>query len=55
MWAGEWNESGTEPAMPNQTRAMFAALPPGFLMWASMYAPLFCICSGMLAAMYSRD
>jgi hypothetical protein len=42
-----------------QTRAMLAAygrtLPPGFLMWASMYAPLLYICGGMLAAMYSDD
>ena len=45
--------------MPNQTQAALAPymdlLPPGFMMWASMYTALFYVCGGMIAAMYSAD
>jgi hypothetical protein len=45
--------------MTNKTQAMLAPygklLPPGFLMWASMYTALFYVCGGMIAAMYSAD
>ena len=32
-----------------------AALPPGMLMWAGMYAALFCVCGGMIAYLYDPD
>lgn len=35
--------------------APFTALPPGMLMWAGMYAVLFYVCGGMIAALYDPD
>jgi hypothetical protein len=32
-----------------------ALLPPGLIMWASMYTAVFYVCGGMIAAMYSVD
>ena len=34
-------------AAPNLT-----AMPPGFLMWAGIYAAMFYVCGGMIAALY---
>ncbi len=31
------------------------ALPPGMLMWASMYTVMFYVCGGMLAYLYDPD
>jgi hypothetical protein len=31
------------------------ALPPGMLMWAGMYAVMFCIAGGMIAYLYNPD
>jgi hypothetical protein len=30
-------------------------LPPGMLMWASMYTVMFYICGGMIAYLYDPD
>jgi hypothetical protein len=32
-----------------------AAMPPGFLMWASMYTVMFYVCGGMIAALYDPN
>jgi hypothetical protein len=34
------------------TPAQLAAIPPGFLMWASIYTAMFYVCGGMIAALY---
>jgi hypothetical protein len=40
--------------LPRTSLAPFA-LPPGMLMWASMYAVMFYVCGGMLAYMYDPE
>jgi hypothetical protein len=32
-----------------------AMMPPGMLMWAGMYAVLFCVAGGMIAYLYNPD
>jgi hypothetical protein len=40
---------------PRTSLAPYVALPPGLLMWASMYTVLFYVCGGMIAALYDPD
>jgi hypothetical protein len=54
-----WSKTGKQPTIFDHTRSQLATygalLPPGFLMWASMYTAVFYVCGGMIAAMYSVD
>jgi len=33
---------------------MLAPVIPSFMVWASVYAAVFCVCSGMITYMYRR-
>lgn len=40
---------------PVATSSSAVALPPQLMMWAGMYAVMFCIAGGMIAYMYKPD